>query len=91
MSIIVRARPIVKPSALDFTPDGPSFEPSEEDRAWAAYHLNADCVDFDVIEDEGLEWPGTRDEFERWLDAIAPTEEEREHRDRCDASLAHED
>jgi hypothetical protein len=56
-------------------------------RGPAAVELNRDATDFDVLEDEELEWPGTREEFERWLDSIAPTEEELEHRARCDAFL----
>jgi hypothetical protein len=91
MTILCITRPVVKPNREDLAQD-PALdrEPyTQADLDWAAVALNEHAVDFDVIEDEELEWPGTRDEFERWLDAIAPTEGELEHRDRCDAFLGH--
>ena len=93
MSIIVRPRPAGKQTVEDLVPD-PTLDRmpyTQADLAWAAVALNEHAVDFDVIEDEELEWPGTRDEYERWLDAIAPTDEELEHRARCDEFLGHDD
>jgi hypothetical protein len=93
MSIIVRPHPAVKPDREDLFPDSPDrSEPyTQADLDWAAVALNEDATDFDVALEEELEWPGTREEYERWLDAIAPTEGELEHRDRCDAFLGHDD
>jgi hypothetical protein len=91
--IFAPPRPAVKPSREGIFPDPDEHrEPyTQADLEWAAVALNEDATDYEVIEHEGLEWPGTRDEYERWLDAIAPTEEELEHRDRCDAFLGHDD
>ena len=92
MSIIVRTRPPVKPSREDLVPD-PTLDRmpyTQADLAWAAVALNEHATDFDVALEEELEWPGTRDEYEAWLDQIAPTEGELEHRDRCDAFLGHD-
>ena len=92
MTILRITHPAVKPNAEDLFPDSPDRrEPyTQADLDWAAVALNEHAIDFDVIEDEELEWPGTREEYERWLDAIAPTEGELEHRDRCDAFLGHD-
>jgi hypothetical protein len=93
MSIIAPPHPVVKPDHADLAPD-PILDRAPytaADLAWAAVALNEHAADFEVLEDEGLEWPGTRDEYERWLDVIAPTAEELEHRDRCDAFLGHDD
>ncbi|HMB04467.1 MAG TPA: hypothetical protein VKP69_12110 [Isosphaeraceae bacterium] len=91
MSIITHTRPPVKPDREDIAPDHDLERMSytQSDRDWAAVALNEHATDFDAIEDEELEWPGTREEYERWLDAIAPTEGELEHRARCDAFLGH--
>src|SRR5512142_327267 len=103
MSIIIRKRLPVKPTRRTVRPDRPFGEgifpdPDEHrapytqaDLAWAAAALNADCTDFDVALDEELEWPGTREEYEAWLEQISPTREELEARDRCDAFLGHDD
>jgi hypothetical protein len=90
--IIVRTRPAVKSIVEDLFLDSPDRRESftQADLEWAADHLNADCTDYDVVEEPELEWPGTRDEFERWLDAIAPTDGELEHRARVDAFLGHD-
>jgi hypothetical protein len=89
MSIIAPPRPVVKRDHEDRAPDHDlEREPyTAADLAWAAVALNENATDFDVIEDEELEWPGTREGFEKWLDSIAPTEEELEHRVRVDAFL----
>ena len=93
MSIIVRTRPAVKPIVEDLSPDSPDRrEPfTTADLDWTAVALNEHATDYEVIEHEELEWPGTRDEFERRLDSLAPTDGELEHRARCDAFLGHDD
>jgi hypothetical protein len=92
MSIIARTHPPVNPS-----PEGPfpdhdldRMPYTRADRDWAAVALNEDAADFEVIEADEHDWPGTSDEFNRWLDSIAPTEGELEHRDRTDAFLGHD-
>jgi hypothetical protein len=92
MSIIVRTRPPVKPSRDGLAPDHDEHRMpyTRADLDWAAAALNEDATDFDVAEGPELEWPGTRDEYERWLDSIAPTKGELEHRDRLDAFLGHD-
>lgn len=58
--------------------------PTEADERWWAAASNAAATDYDVVENEApeLEWPGTREEYERWLDALAPTDDELAYRDR---------
>jgi hypothetical protein len=92
MSIITRTRPPVKPSREDLAPDHDEHRMpyTAADLDWAAVALNEDATDFDVALEEELEWPGSSEEYERWLDAIAPTKGELEHRDRCDAFLGHD-
>jgi hypothetical protein len=86
MSIIVRTRPAVKPivEALFLDHDEHREPYTQADLEWAAAELNEHATD------EELEWPGTRDEFERWLDSLAPTDGELEHRERLDAFLGHD-
>jgi hypothetical protein len=99
MSIITRTRPPVKPTRKFPRPDRPFGEGiftrrmpyTAADLAWAAVELNKDATDFDVALEEELEWPGSRSEYEAWLDQIAPTREELEARDRFDAFLGHDD
>jgi hypothetical protein len=100
MSIIARPRPPVKPTRRSpkptrpfgegIFPDRQRFEPSDEDRAWHAQTSNKNAQDFDVVEGPELEWPGTPEEFDRWLDSIAPTDDELEHLARCEAFLGHD-
>jgi hypothetical protein len=93
MSIIARTRPPVKPDRDNLAPSDaePRTPYTQADLDWAAVAMNEDATDFDVALDEELEWPGSRSEYEAWLDQIAPTREELEARDRCDAFLGHED
>jgi hypothetical protein len=80
------------PTAVNPTAD---FEaepaPTQADRDWAAVALNERSTDYDVIEADELDWPGTSEEFDRWLDSIAPTDDELEHLARCEAFLGHDD
>jgi hypothetical protein len=55
------------------------WEPTEADAAWAEAELNQAARNFDLVDEPKLEWPGTREEWERWLDALAPTDGELEH------------
>ena len=84
--IFAPPRPAVKPSREGIFPDPDEHrEPyTQADLEWAAAELNEHATD------EELEWPGTRDEFERWLDSLAPTDGELEHRERLDAFLGHD-
>jgi hypothetical protein len=93
MSIITCTRPPVKPSREGFAPDHDEHRMpyTQADLDWAAVALNEDATDFDVALEEELEWPGSRSEYEAWLDQIAPTREELEARDRFDAFLGHDD
>ena len=93
MSIIVRPHSAVKPSREGLFPDHDldRVPYTQADLDWATAALNEHATDFDVIEDEELEWPGSRSEYEAWLDQIAPTREELEARDRFDAFLGHDD
>jgi hypothetical protein len=92
----------MEPRQMTILPDSPAsvnptadFEaepaPTDADRDWAAHELNANATDYDVIEADELDWPGTPEEFNRWLDSIAPTTEELEHLARCEAFLGHDD
>jgi hypothetical protein len=89
MSIITCTRPAVKPIAEDLVPDSPDRrEPfTQSDLDWAAYHLNANCTDYDVEVDP---FEDLTEEYHRWLDSLAPTEGELEARDRGDAFLGHD-